>query len=255
MQELTLPTGGLFTRPVEIHGNGGSGGSGRFCVVSYVGEEIPASYLYGDLFCWGNTQGLGFGEGAPQTYETPTKTPAPKAVVDLTIGRSMSCVISVGGTIYCTGLNNYGELGDGTTASSRDWEENVLVNDVGTIKDMAAGQNFVCALNTDDEVWCMGFNGHGELGNGSFEDETDEYVQVVVASPGLADFTALDEISAAANHICAYGYSPYGSAARCWGQSWQAGELGNGYVGGNSANQNMPQCQAPEWWAVGSLCN
>ena len=77
----------------------------------------------------------------------------------------------------CWGDNGNGRLGVGDTNSrTTPTAVSVLGNDVNgdpyTVKSVAAGGNFTCALLNDDTVKCWGSNGWGQIGGGSGGNKT-----------------------------------------------------------------------------------
>src|SRR5690606_22558212 len=79
-----------------------------------------------------------------------------------------------------------------------------------------AGWDYTCAVFPGGTVRCMGANGSGQLGDGTYD-----YRFSPVDVTNLAGVTAL---SASGGHTCA---TLDDGTARCWGSNYQ-GELGNG---------------------------
>lgn len=84
----------------------------------------------------------------------------------------------------------------------------------------------MCALLSSGAVQCWGYNGNGQLGDGS---NTNRLVPTAVS--GLS--SGVSSIAAGGNHTCARLSS---GAVKCWGYNgW--GQLGNG----NTVDSNVPQ--------------
>ncbi len=69
---------------------------------------------------------------------------------------NLTCAITLGGRLFCTGTNNNGELGRGTQSP---YETDV--GQVGTDADWAevhVGDQHVCALKTNGTLWCWGLD-------------------------------------------------------------------------------------------------
>jgi alpha-tubulin suppressor-like RCC1 family protein len=130
-------------------------------------------------------------------------------------GPSHSCEVTSTGGVKCWGLNSHGELGDGTTKSS-----SVPVAVVGLrskVSAVSVGLGYTCAVTSAGAVRCWGFNGHGELGDG-----TTRSSAVPVGVVGLGSGAV--GVSAGWSHTCAVTRA---GAARCWGQN-AFGGLGDG---------------------------
>jgi alpha-tubulin suppressor-like RCC1 family protein len=133
-----------------------------------------------------------------------------------------SCAIE-SGRAYCWGANNFGQLGDESTTDS----DVPVPGDISgvlagkTLTQIAAGIFGNCALDTVGTAYCWGYNGDGELGNGS---TTDSDVPVAVDTGGVLAGKTLTQVTAGGGTMCALDSS---GAAYCWGNNG-SGELGNG---------------------------
>ena len=129
-----------------------------------------------------------------------------------------TCAISSKGSVYCWGLNDNGQLGDGSGTTRY---TPVAVDTSGvlagkTIKDIAIGLYHSCVIASDNLVYCWGGNWAGQLGNSSTGGST---LPVAVNMGGL---TALS-LSAGREHSCIVASD---NQAYCWG-SGSNGRLGN----------------------------
>jgi alpha-tubulin suppressor-like RCC1 family protein len=128
-----------------------------------------------NLWCWGdNTNGqLGIGSSGSNNSKTaPTLvSTAISAWNTIFLGTQVSCgVASSGNTLACWGLNQYGQLGQGTSTNATvpgvvaiptpggSWAYDQFTGSA------ASGQ--VCARESDDSLWCWGQDVRGDLGNG-----------------------------------------------------------------------------------------
>src|SRR5262249_50564582 len=139
-----------------------------------------------------------------------------------------SCGVTTGGTAYCWGLNDSGELGDGSTTNSSTPVvvagglrfATVSAAKLASYVDGDDGFSYIlghhtCGLTTAGEIYCWGFNAVGQLGNGTVVQSSTP-----VAVLGGLTFPA---VSAGGGHTC--GVTPVG-AAYCWGAN-DYGQLGN----------------------------
>jgi len=92
--------------------------------------------------------------------------PSGKTAQSITCGENHSTVLMTDGTIYGTGDNFYGQLGDGTSRSKSKLIQ--MPNTTGkTVSKISNGGNHTMILNTDGTIYGTGYNGNGQLGNGS----------------------------------------------------------------------------------------
>lgn len=145
-------------------------------------------------------------------------------------GRSHTCALTSAGVVLCWGLNESGQLGNGTTTNSTTPQPVIgLPNGVVSI---TAGDESTCALTGSGAVWCWGDNTSGQLGNGAY---TQSSVPVqVLETTGNAPLSGVAVVTSGNNHTCAVTSD---GAALCWGDN-SSGELGNGTE--TSSNIPMP---------------
>ena len=67
----------------------------------------------------------------------------------------------------CWGRNNYGQLGDGTYTNSYT-PVAVGLPAGSTATALALGNSHSCAILDDGSVHCWGYNGNGQLGDGTY---------------------------------------------------------------------------------------
>ncbi|MBI4702313.1 MAG: RCC1 repeat-containing protein, partial [Deltaproteobacteria bacterium] len=70
-------------------------------------------------------------------------------------------------TVRCWGAGERGQLGRGST---EDAPVPVVVEGLGAVRDLLAGDDFACALEQSGIVRCWGANDRGQLGAGTTED-------------------------------------------------------------------------------------
>lgn len=124
-------------------------------------------------------------------------------------------------TLYGGGRNDNGQLGD-TTATDRyslGWLQTGSPNDFVSVSGMYAHS---AALRADGSLWTWGWNGHGQLGDGT---GTSKYVPIPVAAD--KKFTAA---AAGSHHTVAIRTD---GSLWAWGLN-SAGELGNGTITGSN---------------------
>src|SRR5665648_324291 len=140
-----------------------------------------------------------------------------------------TCAVASDNQAYCWGHNGEGELGNNSTTNS---SIPVAVYTAGvlsgkTIKQISVGNMVTCAIASDDQAYCWGYNGDGELGNNS---TTNSSIPVAVYTNGVLNGKTVKSISVGTNHTCVIASD---DQVYCWGLN-SSGQLGN-----NSTNQSM----------------
>jgi alpha-tubulin suppressor-like RCC1 family protein len=198
----------------------------------------------GGLKCWG-ANGYGelgtgqLGDTTGVTHIIPTDvTGLDSGVVDVRLGASHSCAVTIEGRVKCWGFNYYGQLGDGTVIREynpgssyprgRYAPADVVGLTSGT-KGVEAGYSHSCALSNPGGVKCWGYNNNGQLGNGTTADQLLP-VDVLSLSGGTAAIATGDYAS------CALVLP---GQVNCWGKT-----LGSTGTGSTSSNPT-PVSMAP----------
>ena len=122
----------------------------------------------GTARCWGNNL---YGQLGNGTSGSPSSTPVTVSGIatatQLTAGGDYhSCAVLSDGTARCWGVGTWGQLGDGTYASST---TPVTVSGIGTATQIAAAYRHSCALLADGTIRCWGYNVSGQLGDGTHD--------------------------------------------------------------------------------------
>lgn len=81
-----------------------------------------------------------------------------------------SCALVTGGTIKCWGLNERGELGDGTGGHGVSSTVPVVVSGITTATAITSSSGHSCALLTAGTIKCWGLNSDRQLGDGTTYD-------------------------------------------------------------------------------------
>jgi alpha-tubulin suppressor-like RCC1 family protein len=128
-------------------------------------------------------------------------------------------------TIYAWGINNSGQLGNGTTTASA---TPLAVSGIATPIAIAAGHDHAVALNSDGAVYAWGNNANGQLGNGTTTNSA-------VAAPveGLTGGISI----AAGTRNC--------FALKTDGTLWAWGRNDHGQLGDGTATDRMKPFQVP----------
>lgn len=201
-------------------------------------------------YCWGYGLNGRLGDGAQLTRTYPVAVAISgvaglKGFKSIATGGYHTCAISTDDKPYCWGANTYGQLGNNSTSDSL---SPVLVSGGGVLDgkaviSIAVGQKHTCALTSDNKLYCWGYNGNGELGNGQ---TVDSPVPVEITSSGDLAGRQIKAISSKseASHTCAIAVDiSLGNQVYCWGYGYY-GQLGNS-KSGNLAKSISPTAIVP----------
>jgi hypothetical protein len=129
------------------------------------------------------------------------------------ISTSGRCSILSNYSLFCSGSNNYGQLGLGNTVESSGY---VTLNQEPIVVD--EGKDHTCAILLDSSLWCWGRNHLGQIG----DDSTDNRVSPVNIDLGSGVYAVA--VSAGEHHTCAITHL---GDVMCWGYNVR-GQLGDG---------------------------
>lgn len=170
----------------------------------------------GQVSCWGDNSRGQLGLGSVDENEHPAPARLEVARTErLALGYFHACAALADGTVRCWGSNGWGEVGNGDLGAEP-VPSPVAVEGLSDARQLAAGQQWSCALRATGEVVCWGDNRNGQLGDG-----TTSFRTTPVAVPGLA---AVRQIAAGRKHACAVTDD---GALWCWGRN-DVGQVGDG---------------------------
>ncbi|NNE74461.1 MAG: RCC1 repeat-containing protein [Acidimicrobiales bacterium] len=144
-------------------------------------------------------------------------------VSSITGGDRFTCAVLVDGTVWCWGLNAYGQLGS-KVADSPSPVQVVGPGAIGTlsgVNEAAAGESHVCAVRGDTSVWCWGRNDQGQLGDNATA--TMPNPVPVLGAGGIGTLTGAQSVATGQKHTCV---TTADGSSWCWGQNAD-GQLGD----------------------------
>ena len=237
-------------------------------IQKFDGGPMHSCYLdgVGDLVCWGSNlfgesgDGLNTGQWVtePAIIEVDVQSPiqdfSTGGVFDSGAGAGPTisghtCAIDASNDLYCWGHNRFSQLGTQTLNDDGDWmshsPEAVHVDGIpGDVTAVAAGGEHTCAV-ADGDVWCLGYNEYGQLGNGEFWDgytwdfgapNINTIAGIEEGEPPFTNQNPMDpvqvvgldgdaiDIFAGSYHTCALMEE---GDFKCWGLN-EEGQLGDG---------------------------
>jgi alpha-tubulin suppressor-like RCC1 family protein len=126
-------------------------------------------------------------------------------------------------TVWCWGLDGDGQASPGATSDPA--LATAVTTDGSTaltgVVEVSTGGRHTCARLRTGQVRCWGFNGTGQLGDGSVVTPTSP---VAVKADAVTSLTGVVELAAGGNHTCARLAT---GAVMCWGRGSE-GQLGSG---------------------------
>ena len=183
----------------------------------------------GGVQCWGanNAGQLGTNSLVPESYPTDVLgvggSGTLSGVVQVAANGFNTCAVLDTSEVVCWGLNNRGQLGNGSTTSRSTIPVYVSDGAGGTLQDVvqvSLGTYHACAVTSIGEAVCWGYNGAGQLGDGT---TISQSIPVTVKDEtGTGFLTGVSQVAAGRLHSCALLSN---GEARCWGKG---GFLGNG---------------------------
>lgn len=172
--------------------------------------KVIAAVVFMALFFYGNNA-LTIGAAEPNESD----------VIDIVSNYQNTYLLKSDGTVWATGNNRDGQLGDGTEDNAAAFQQVPNLEDIVAID---AGYNFAIALKDDGTVWTWGYNFYGQLGTG---DTVNRSIPTQVEA--LTDARA---VAAGDSHSLAVTGE---GTVWAWGYGFQ-GQLGLG----DTSNKNMP---------------
>jgi alpha-tubulin suppressor-like RCC1 family protein len=189
----------------------------RYQAVTAGGYHSCGLTTAGAVKCWGANARGQLGDKTTITRRTPVQTfGLASGVSAIAAGAQHSCAVTTAGALKCWGFNQLGAIGDGNAYDRRMPAQ--VVGLEGGVVAVSAGSDHSCALLSSGGVRCWGYNGTGQLGDGTV---LKRYSPAPVS--GLGGFAVA--LAAGGTQSCAL-LSP-SRILRCWGSNFY-GAIGDG---------------------------
>ncbi len=231
-----LGDGSTTDSPVPVAVAAGAVPAGvTFTAVSAGESSSVALGSDGWVYAWGNNLANQLGDGSSTRSPVPVAVaagavPAGVTFTAVSAGNVHTLAVGSDGNVYAWGNNNYGQLGEGSTAASS-VPVAVAAGAVPagvTFTAVSAGGFHSLALGSDGKVYAWGNNGSGQLGDGVGVNSSVPVAVAAGAVPAGVTFTA---VSAGRTHSLALGSD---GRLYAWGSGGD-GRLGHGSTSSSSA--------------------
>lgn len=235
-------------------------------VVDIAGGMLLSYVLDSDGVVWSlgmpasdDTVGAGLGDCGAEEHITPGPVVGLPEIVAIDAMSLGGVALDAEGGLWTWGLNNAGDVGDGSTAPRCTPAQ---VEGLPEIVAFSAGGEHVLALDADGVVWAWGDNSQGQLGQGDTADallpvRVSDLPTIVEIAAGYRHSVALDEDGA----VWLWGDNTYGQLGRLGGDALSPIELGeDGFVSitaGGGANYATDEDGRVRVWGAnyeGELC-
>lgn len=183
--------------------------------LTYIEGSVCAQRSDGELFCGTTGSSLNF------VHDFGNED-----IVDLKLEEGnfgFKCALTDIGNLYCWGEGGDGALGNGT---NDDQGIPTLIKMNGaltgkTIKSFEKGENFVCAIASDDLAYCWGNGSSGHLGGNTGADSLEP---IPVDRTGVLSGKKINSLTIYSETVCVIADD---LKAYCWGNGFD-GQLGDG---------------------------
>ena len=166
--------GAYAIRPLQV------GTETDWRAVAVGAEHMLAVKMDGTVWAWGRNNGRQLGLGSNTADQpVPVQVPGLTNVVALAAGHLHSLALGTDGTLWAWGYSNYGQIGDGTTATHT---SPVQIGTAGEWSAIAAHWDHSVARKADGTLWAWGFGEYGQLGQATETLTHSSPVQVGTAS-------------------------------------------------------------------------
>ena len=173
----------------------------------------------GSVLAWGYNGYYGqLGDGTTTDRSYPTRIPGLTNIRALAAGDNHSLALSADGHVWAWGYNGYGQLGRGNTTASQVPVQVLAASGspLAGIIAIGAGDSYSLALAADGTVWAWGYNGSGQLADGT---GTTRTLAQQVGDANGRPLVGITAIAAGSDHalalksdgrVLAWGYNGYG---------------------------------------------
>ena len=201
--------------------------------VSAGGNHTLALASDGTIYAWGYNDAGQLGNDTVTSASVPIAVNmanmSGKTIVQVSAGFAHSVALASDGTVFAWGQNNFGQLGNGSTASPNMPVAITMPALAGRVAtQISAGGYHTLVVTNDGTVFAWGMGSSGQLGQGT---NSGSNTAVGVTAASMANKTIV-QVSAGFYHSVALASD---GTVHTWGQGTN-GQLGNG----TTSNSNVP---------------
>jgi len=182
-------------------------------------DHACGSKQSGLAFCWGSNDRGQAGQLPAPSLAAPVEVPAAGIRWrGLSAGLTHTCGLAVGGQVLCWGNQEFGRLGNGVSAMGTALPGALVLGaqtPAGAWLQVAAGGEHTCGLTAAGEVWCWGYDLHGQLGDDALIHDQPSPVRVDFSGVDPPEARAMVQIAAGGRSSCSLNAQ---GQVYCWGQ-------------------------------------
>ncbi|MGO9063305.1 MAG: hypothetical protein ACLQIH_01045 [Myxococcaceae bacterium] len=194
-----------------------------FAKVSAGAYHVLAIKTDGTLWAWGDNSYGELGDGTQVAKNAPEQIGTATNWASVSAGYYYSMAVAADGTLWAWGDSTSGKLGIGVVVGGSPQKTPAEVG--SGYASVAAGDYSTYAVKTDGSLWAWGYNGNGELGDGTTTGQSSPE-QTGTGFASVAAGTGYEEGPAFGVAVTTLG------ELETWGDNTE-GELGNGSVTGS----------------------
>ncbi len=216
-------------------------------------DQVSAGYYHtlilkknGSLWAVGDNEYGQLGDGTVNDTSTPVAvretTPdgdvtQPMAEVkQVSAGGLHTIIVKENGDLWAVGNNGFGKLGDGST-DDKQFPVQVMIdadNPMTNVAQVSTGAHYTMILKENGDLWAVGQNDNGQLGDGQGRVGSKEVNPVQVKTAEGAAMTGIAQVSAGLGHTMILKEN---------GDLWAVGQNNFGQLGDGSTDERLNPVQ------------
>lgn len=144
----------------------------RFTTVAAGSRHTCGIDAMGAAYCWGNNEWARLGTGSTRydsrSRSVPQRVVGGHSFIAISLGSDHTCGLVDGGSAYCWGSIEFGQLGNGQGGSVGDQHSTpvAVAGDLAFVT-LDAGGAHTCGVTIGAVAYCWGRNDNGQLGDGT----------------------------------------------------------------------------------------